>query len=168
MHHYRFTIYYDNIDHVSEISAKFFNKYMEPRIIDWCRNNNLTNILNPKVREFQRFIDAITSQNIDPTKITLTVNVQNYQQIFPDNLMSLVTFMKFVFGLTYLLDPFRRLYLAYIEGVYPFIGITYFVYNKIDRSSLITDPNNKALILQDIRNLWTMFFFRKTDSHANL
>src|SRR3954470_14763725 len=101
MHHYRSTIYHDNIDRVAEISANFFNKYTAPHIIHWCQRNhiianNLTNILNPKDRDFQRFIDAITDQNIDPTRITLTVNIKTYQNNFPNNLTSLVTFMKFV------------------------------------------------------------------------
>jgi hypothetical protein len=75
--------------------------------------------------------------------------------------------MKFVLGLTYLLlDQSRNLHL---EGFYTFIGITYFVYNKIDHSSLLNfNLENKALILQDIRNLWSIFLFRKTDSHTNL
>jgi hypothetical protein len=169
----RTSIYHDNIDNISSILANFFNKYTNSHIIEWCLNkniiNNITNnILRPKDRNFQRFVDAVTSQDIDdPTQITITSNVQAYTQIFPNGCTTLVTFMKYVLGLTYLLlDQSRNLHL---EGFYPFIGITYFVYSKIDQSSLLnSNLNNKALILQDIRNLWSIFLFRKTNSHTNL
>jgi hypothetical protein len=168
----RTSIYYDNIDNVSEILAKFFNKYTDSHIKEWCLNkniiNNITNnILRSKDRNFQRFVDAVTSQDIDPTQITITSNVQTYQQIFPNDCATLVTFMKFVLGLTYLLlDKSGNLS---VEDIYPFIGITYFIYNKIDHSSLLnSDLNNKELILRDIRNLWSIFLLRKTNSHTNL
>jgi hypothetical protein len=167
----RTSIYHDNIDNVSEILAKFFNKYTNYHIINWCLKKNIINntneILRPKDRNFQRFVDAVTSRIVDPTQIILISDVRTYQQIFPNGCTTLVTFMKFVLGLTYLLlDQTRNLHL---EGFYPFIGITYFVYNKIDHSSLLnSNLNNKALILQDIRNLWSIFLFRKTNSHTNL
>src|SRR5947207_3250229 len=103
-------IYHDNIENVSEILANLFNKYTDPHIIDWCLNkniidnNNVTNdILRSKDSNFQRFVDAVSSQNFDPTQITLTSNVQTYNQIFPNDRTTLVTFMKFVLGLSYLL-----------------------------------------------------------------
>ncbi|CAB5352863.1 unnamed protein product [Rhizophagus irregularis] len=168
----RTSIYHDNIDNVSEILAKFFNKYTHPRIIDWCLNkkliidNNANEVLRSKDRNFQRFVDAVTSQDVDPSIITLT-SIQKYQEIFLNDSMILVTFMKFILGLTYLiLDQPRNFKL---EDVYPFIGITYFVYDKIDNSSLLnSNLKNKALILRDIRNLWSIFLFRKTNSHSNL
>ncbi|CAB5382456.1 uncharacterized protein OCT59_003665 [Rhizophagus irregularis] len=168
MYSYRSSIYHDNIDNVSEILSNLFNTYMDPHIVNWCRhgniiNNNTTNVLNPRDRNFQRFVDAVTNQNIDPTKIILTDNAQIYQQIFLNNFTSLVTFMKFVLGITYLL---RNSNIVYLEDVYPFIGITYFIYNKIYNSQLLL--NNKSLILQDIRNLWSIFLFRKANSHTNL
>ncbi|CAB4383827.1 unnamed protein product [Rhizophagus irregularis] len=170
----RTSIYYDNIDNVSEILAKFFNRYTDSHILEWCLNKNIidinnikNNILRPKDRNFQRFIDAVTNRNVDPTQITPTSNVQIYQKIFPDDRTTLVTFMKFILGLTYLLlDKSGNLH---VEDIYPFIGITYFIYNKIEHSSLLnSNPNNKALILRDIRNLWSIFLFRKTNSHTNL
>lgn len=173
-YHYRSYISHDNIERVSEISASLFNLYTDPHIIIWCQQNqiianNLTNILNPRDRYFQRFMDSVTSQRIDPTRIILTTDIQIYQQIFPNNLTSFITFMKFVLGLTYLLDPSRHWNLKHLEDVYPFIGITYFIYNKIDHSPLLNDNKEvKELILRDIRNLWTMFFYRKTNSHTNL
>ncbi|CAB4388446.1 unnamed protein product [Rhizophagus irregularis] len=165
---YRSSIYHDNIDNVSEILANFFNKYMDPHILNWCRsknviNNNTTNVLKPNDRNFQRFVDAVTSQNIDPTKLTLTNNIQIYKQMFSNNFTSLVTFMKFVLGISYLLKNSDEIHL---EDIYSFIGITYFVYSKIENSQLLI--NNKSLILQDIRNLWSIFLFRKTNSHSNL
>src|SRR3954463_3380154 len=106
----RTSIYHDNIDNVSEILARFFNKYTDPHIIHWCLNNNIinnnanaNNILMSKDRNFQRFVDAVTSQDVDPTQITLTNNIQTYQQIFPNDRTTFVTFMKFILGLTYLL-----------------------------------------------------------------
>ncbi|CAB4383825.1 unnamed protein product [Rhizophagus irregularis] len=164
----RTSIYHDNIDNVSEILAKFFNKYTHPRIIDWCLNkkiiidNNANEVLRSKDRNFQRFVDAVTSHDIDPSIISLT-SIQKYQEIFLNDSMILVTYMKFVLGLTYLLlDQPRNFKL---EDVYPFIGITYFVYDKIDNSSLLnSNLKNKALILRDIRNLWSIFLFRKTNS----
>ncbi|GBC37353.1 uncharacterized protein OCT59_003412 [Rhizophagus irregularis] len=169
----RTSIYHDNIDNVSEILANFFNKYTHPRIIDWCLtkniivDNNTNEVLRPKDYNFQRFVDAITSRDLDPTQITLISDVQTYEQIFPNDSMILVTFMKFVLGLTYLiLDQPRNFKL---EDVYPFIGITYFVYDKINNSSLLnSNLKNKALILRDIRNLWSIFLLRKTNSHTNL
>ncbi|GET01039.1 hypothetical protein GLOIN_2v1773379 [Rhizophagus clarus] len=167
----RTSIYHDNIENVSEILANFFNKYTHSHIMNWYFNKNIINntneVLRPKDRNFQRFVDAVTSQDVDPTQITLISDVQTYQQMFPNNCTTLVTFMKFVLGLTYLLlDPPRDLHL---EGFYPFIGITYYMYNKINHSSLLnSNLNNKALILQDIRNLWSIFLFRKTNSHTNL
>src|SRR5437762_1307645 len=105
-YHYRSYISHDNIERVSEISASLFNLYTDPHIINWCQQNQIivTNILNPRDRYFQRFMDSVTSQSIDPTRIILTTDIQIYQQIFP-SLTSFVTFMKFVLGLTYLLDP---------------------------------------------------------------
>jgi hypothetical protein len=176
MDDYRSSISHDNIYNLSEISANFFNKYTDPHIKDWCQRNhiianNSANILNPKNPDYQRFIDAVTRKSIDPAQIVLTTNIRTYQQIFPNNL-SFVKFMKFVLGVTYLLDPSKRLKLTRLEDIYPFIGITYFMYNKIDHSTLLNaNPDNRALILQvlqDIRNLWTMFFYRKTNSHSNL
>ncbi|PKC03430.1 hypothetical protein RhiirA5_503438 [Rhizophagus irregularis] len=169
MHSCRSSIYYDNIDNVSEILANFFNRYMDPHILNWCRrenviNNNTTNVLKPNDRNFQRFVDAVTSQNIDPTKHTLTENIQIYQQIFPNNFTSLITFMKFVLGISYLL---RNSNVIHLEDVYSFIGITYFFYSKINNSQLLSN-NTKSLILQDIRNLWSIFLFRKANSHTNL
>jgi hypothetical protein len=170
----RTSIYYDNIDNVSEILAKFFNKYIDSHIINWCLSKNIigtnnvtNNLLKPKDRNFQRFVDAVTSRNVDPTQITLTSNVQIYQQIFPNDRTTLVTFMKFVLGLTYLLlDKSGNLH---VEDIFPFIGITYFMYNKIEHSSLLNyNLNNKALILRDIRNLWSIILLRKTNSHTNL
>ncbi|GET01036.1 hypothetical protein GLOIN_2v1773380 [Rhizophagus clarus] len=171
----RTSIYHDNIDNVSEILARFFNKYTDPHIIHWCLNKNIidnkaTNaneILKPKDRNFQRFVDAVTSQNVDPTRIILTSNTQTYQHIFPNDRVAFVTFMKFVLGLTYLLLYQSRNY--NLKDIYPFIGITYFMYNKIEHSSLLnSNPENKALILQDIRNLWSIFLLKKTNSHTNL
>ncbi|GBC06712.1 hypothetical protein RclHR1_00700011 [Rhizophagus clarus] len=143
---------------------------MDPHILNWCQrenviNNTTTNILNPRDRNFQRFVDAVTNQNIDPMKLTITDNIQIYQQIFSNNFTSLATFMKFVLGVTYLL---RNCYVDYLEDIYPFIGITYFVYSRIGNSSLFNSNLDKSLILQDIRNLWTIFLFRKTASHSNL
>jgi hypothetical protein len=167
----RTSIYHDNIDNLSDILARFFNKYTDPHILDWCLKKNIiknTNeILRSKDANFQRFVDAVTSQDFDPTQIILTSNVQIYQQMFPNDRMTLVTFMKFVLGLTYLLlDQSINFNL---EDVYSFIGITYFMYNKIDRSLLLNSKlNNKNLILRDIRNLWSIFLFRKTNSHTNL
>ncbi|GBB89249.1 hypothetical protein RclHR1_15930001 [Rhizophagus clarus] len=170
----RTSIYYDNIDNVSEILAKFFNNYTDPLIIEWCLNQNIidinnvtNNILIAKDRNFQRFVDAVTNQDVDPAQITPTSSVQIYQRIFPNDRTALTTFMKFVLGLTYLLlDKSENLH---IEDIYPFIGITYFVYNKLDHSSLLnSNPENKALILQDIRNLWSIFLLKKTKSHTNL
>ncbi|RGB30191.1 hypothetical protein C1646_765634 [Rhizophagus diaphanus] len=172
----RTSIYHDNIDNVSEILTKVFNKYTHPRIIDWCLtkniivDNNTNEVLRPKDYNFQRFADAITSRDLDPTQIILISDVQTYEQIFPNDSMILITFMKFVLGLTYLIlvhpdqpGKFK------LEDVYPFIGITYFVYDKIDNSSLLnSNLKNKALILRDIRNLWSIFLFRKTNSHTNL
>ncbi|RIA94273.1 hypothetical protein C1645_818263 [Glomus cerebriforme] len=152
----RTAIYYDNIDNISEILANLFNKYTHPYIINWCQHknivdNNATNILRPKDR---KFVDAVTSQNINITQITLATDTQQmyqmYQQIFSDGHTSLLTFMKFVLGLTYLLTNLKT---THLEDFYPFIGITYFIYSKIERSSLMND-NNKGFILQDIRNLW--------------
>ncbi|GBC06715.1 hypothetical protein RclHR1_00700014 [Rhizophagus clarus] len=168
MSSYRTSIYHDNINNISEILANFFNLYIMNLHEDVINNNNnITNVfLKPKDRNFQRFVDAVTSRNIDPTNLVLTYNIQTYQQIFPNNLTSLVTFMKFVLGITYLL---RNSYVEYLEDVYPFIGITYFVYNKIENSPLLdSNPNNKSHILQDIRNLWSIFLFKKTTSHSNL
>ncbi|GBC06711.1 hypothetical protein RclHR1_00700010 [Rhizophagus clarus] len=167
MYNYRSSISHDNIDNVSEILANFFNRYMDPHITNWCRRENVINInalnvLRPKDRNFQRFVDAVTSQNIDPTKLTLTDSIQIYQQIFPKNFTSLVTFMKFVLGTTYLLKNSNEIQL---EDVYSFIGITYLFYNKIYNSQLF---NNKSIILQDIRNLWSIFLFKKANSHSNL
>ncbi|PKY41581.1 hypothetical protein RhiirA4_455185 [Rhizophagus irregularis] len=159
----RTSIYYDNIDNVSEILAKFFNRYTDSHILEWCLNKNIidinnikNNILRPKDHNFQRFVDAVTNRNVDPTQITPTSNVQIYQKIFPDDRTTLVTFMKFILGLTYLLlDKSGNLH---VEDIYPFIGITYFIYNKIEHSSLLnSNPNNKALILRDIRNLWNNY-----------
>ncbi|RGB30194.1 hypothetical protein C1646_671888 [Rhizophagus diaphanus] len=173
----RTSIYHDNIDNVSEILAKFLNKYIHPHIINWWlnKNNNTTSeILISKDIYFQRFVDAVTSRDFDPTEIILTSNVRIYQQIFPDDdhddHMMLVTFMKFVLGLTYLLlDKSGNFGDFKLEDIYPFIGITYFVYNKIDHSSLLNfNYNNKALILRDIRNLWSIFLYKKTNSHTNL
>ncbi|CAB4407930.1 unnamed protein product [Rhizophagus irregularis] len=126
-----------------------------------------TKFLRSKDRNFQRFVDAVTSQDIDPSIITITLmSIQKYQEIFLNDSMILVNFMKFVLGLTYLLDQPRNFKL---EDVYPFIGITYFVYDKIDNSSLLNlNLKNKALILRDIRNLWSIFLFRRTNSHTNL
>lgn len=168
MYYYRSSISYDNIDNVSEILANFFNNYMDPHITNWyLRENviniNTSNVLRSKDRNFQRFVDEVTSQNIDPTKLTLTDNIQKYEQIFPNNFTSLLTFMKFVLGLTYLLKDFNTIQL---EDVYSFIGITYLFYSKIYNSKLLSD--NKSLILQDIRNLWSIFLFRKANSHSNL
>ncbi|GBC06574.1 hypothetical protein RclHR1_06930003 [Rhizophagus clarus] len=174
MYLYRSSISHDNIDNVSEILANFFNRYMEymdPQILNWCRcrnviNDNTKNILSSKDLNFQRFVDAITSQNINPTNLTLTDNIQAYQRIFPNNLTSIVTFMKFVLGITYLLNNFNA---TYFEDVCPFIGITYFVYSNINHSPLLnSNLDDKSLILQDIRNLWSIFLFRKTTSHSNL
>jgi hypothetical protein len=164
----RSSIYHDNIDNVSEKLADLFNAYMNTNIINWCQRENVidantSNVLSPKDPDFRRFVDAITSQDVDPTKLTLTDNIQIYQQIFPNNFTSLVTFMKFVLGVTYLL---RDSNVAYLEDVYPFIGITYFVYSKIYNSQSL--PDNKSIILQDIRNLWSIFLFKKTNSHTNL
>ncbi|PKY19066.1 hypothetical protein RhiirB3_468951 [Rhizophagus irregularis] len=57
----RTSIYYDNIDNVSEILAKFFNRYTDSHILEWCLNKNIidinnikNNILRPKDRNFQR------------------------------------------------------------------------------------------------------------------
>jgi hypothetical protein len=168
MYLYRSSISHDNIDNLSEILANFFNRYMDPHIMNWCRrknviNDNVSKVLNPKDRNFQRFVDAVTNQNIDLTSLTLTDNIETYQQIFPINFTSLVTFMKFVLGVTYLL---RNSDVVHIEDVYPFIGVTYFFYSKIYNSLLLLD--NKSIILQDIRNLWSIFLFRKANSHANL
>ncbi|CAB4388445.1 unnamed protein product [Rhizophagus irregularis] len=87
MHSCRSSIYYDNIDNISEILANFFNRYVDPHYLNWCQrenviNNNTTNVLKLNDRNFQKFVDAVTSQNIDPTKHTLTENII-YQQIFP-------------------------------------------------------------------------------------
>ncbi|EXX59501.1 uncharacterized protein OCT59_003411 [Rhizophagus irregularis] len=169
----RTSIYHDNIDNVSEILAKFFNKYTHSRIKDWCLtkniivDNNTNEVLRSKDYNFQRFVDAITSRDLDPTQITLISDVHTYEQFFPNDRTSLVAFMKFVLGLTYLLlDQSRNLHL---EGFYPFIGITYFMYDKINHSSLLnSNLNNKSLILRDIRNLWSIFLSRKTNSHTNL
>ncbi|RGB30192.1 hypothetical protein C1646_765635 [Rhizophagus diaphanus] len=170
----RTSIYYDNIENVSRILAKFFNKYTHTRIKDWCLSkniivdNNINEVLRPKDYNFQRFVDAITSRDLDPTQIILISDVQTYEQFFPNDRRSLVTFMKFVLGLTYLfvlLDQSRNLHL---EGFYSFIGITYFMYDKINRSSLLNSNLNKSLILRDIRNLWSIFLSRKTNSHTNL
>ncbi|CAB4407928.1 unnamed protein product [Rhizophagus irregularis] len=168
----RTSIYHDNIDNVSEILAKFFNKYTHSRIKYWCLtkniivDNNTKEVLRPKDYNFQRFVDAITSRDLDPTQITLISDVQTYEQFFPNDRKSLVTFMKFVLGLTYLLlDQSGNLHL---EGFYPFIGITYFMYDKINHSSLLNYNLNKSLILRDIRNLWSIFLSRKTNSHTNL
>ncbi|PKK73005.1 hypothetical protein RhiirC2_847975 [Rhizophagus irregularis] len=144
MYSFRTSIYHDNIDNVSEILANFFNRYMDPHIFNWCQrenviNNNMTNVLKPNDRNFQRFVDAVTSQNIDPTKHTLTENIQIYQQIFPNNFTSLVTFMKFVLGISYLL---RNSNVIHLEDVYSFIGITYFVYSKINNSQLLINNKN--------------------------
>ncbi|CAB5216643.1 hypothetical protein RhiirA5_406322 [Rhizophagus irregularis] len=168
----RTSIYHDNIDNVSEILAKFLNKYIDPHIINWWlnKNNNTTSvILRSKDIYFQRFVDAVTSRDFDPTQIKLTSNVRIYQQIFPDDMM-LVNFMKFVLGLTHLLSDKSGNYGDFkLEEIYPFIGITYFVYNKIDHSSLLNfNYKNKAIILQDIRNLWSIFLYKKTNSHTNL
>lgn len=165
MFFYRTSIYHDNIDNVSEILANFFNLYIMS-LHENVVNNIMTIFLKPKDRNFQKFVDAITSQNIDPTKLALTYNIQTYQQIFSNNLTSLATFMKFVLGITYLL---RNFYVDHLEDIYPFIGITYFVYSKIENSPLLnSNLDYKSLILQDIRNLWIIFLFRKTNSHANL
>ena len=126
-------------------------------------SNDTTNVLRPKDRNFQRFVDLVTSQKIDPKELTLTDNIQTYQQNFPNNFISLATFMKFVLGVTHLLRDFNVIHL---EDVYPFIGITYFVYDKIDSSS--SRLSNKSLILRDIRILWSIFLFRKANSHSNL
>ncbi|RIA88816.1 hypothetical protein C1645_825747 [Glomus cerebriforme] len=169
-HHYQYyrsSISYDNITNLSNILANLLNKYADYKIIYWCQQNHViakesTNILNPQDQDFQRFVDAVTDWNIvpnHPTEITLVSNFQDYQQFLPNEL---INFMKFILGLTYLLDN-----LEYPEDVYPFIGITYFVYNKLDQSSFL-NPNIKALILQDIRNLWTKLIFKKTESHINL
>ena len=171
---YRSSIFHDNIDHVSERVADFFNKYTDPLIINWCQresviDNTTTLLLKPNDVNFQIFIDAVTCQSVIPTKITLTAHVLIYEQIFPRNHTPLITFMKFVLGMTYLLDQPENLNLTHLEDVYPFIGITYFVYDKINNSPLLNaNPNNKALILRDIRNLWTIFLLRKTNSHTNL
>ena len=169
--YHRSSIHHDNINNVSEILANFFNKYMDPRIINWCLHKNIisndtTNVLRAKDRNFQRFVDLVTSQKIDPKELILTDNIQTYQQIFPNNFISLATFMKFVLGVTHLLRNFDVIHL---EDVYPFIGITYFVYDKIDNSLLLNSKlNNKSIILQDIRNLWSIFLSRKANSHSNL
>ncbi|GBC05295.1 hypothetical protein RclHR1_06160006 [Rhizophagus clarus] len=163
---HRTSIYHDNIDNISEILANFFNLYIMNLHEDVINNNATNAFLKPKDRNFQRFVDAVTSRNIDPTNLALTYNIQTYQQIFPNNLTSHVTFMKFVLGITYLL---RNSSVEHLEDVYPFIGITYFVYNKIENSPLLdSNLDNKSLILQDIRNLWSIFLFRKTPSHSNL
>src|SRR6266498_277968 len=106
----RSSIYHDNINNVSRISANFFNRYTHQHIIYWCQlnhiiANNSMNILNPQSRDFQRFIDAVTSQNVDPTQITLIPNIQTYQQNLSVLSVNLKTFMEFVLGLTYLLVP---------------------------------------------------------------
>ncbi|RIA94903.1 hypothetical protein C1645_817392 [Glomus cerebriforme] len=72
--------------------------------------------------------------------------------------------MKFVLGLTYILIHLNPIHL---EDFYPFIGITYFIYDKIYNSPLL-NAYNKGLILQDIRNLWSIFLFKKTNNHTNL
>ncbi|CAB4389442.1 unnamed protein product [Rhizophagus irregularis] len=165
--HFRSAIYHDNIDNVSGILADLFNKYMDPIILNWCRHENIvsdtTSVLNQNDRHFQKFVDAVTSQDIDPALLTLTDNIEIYQQIFHNNFPSLVMFMKFVLGITYFLKNPNVLHL---EDVYPFIGITYFVYSKINTSRLLDD--SKSLILRDIRNLWSIFLFRKALSHTNL
>src|SRR5687767_2906268 len=107
--YYRTSIFYDNIDYISEIPANLFNIYTDPHIINWCQQNQIiTNILNPRDRDFKRFMDSVTSQSIDPNRMTLTDNIEIYQRIFPYNLTSFTKFMKFVLGLTYLLDPSRN------------------------------------------------------------
>jgi hypothetical protein len=170
MHYYRTTIYHDNIDNVSRILANFFNLYIM-RIIMGLHgiviNNDMTNFfLIPNDCNFQRFVDTVTTRDINPMEPTLTHNIQTYQRIFSNNFTSLEKFMKFVLGTTYLL---KNSYVEYLEDVYPFIGITYFVYNKIYNSSLLnSNPDDKSLILRDIRNLWSIFLFRKTKSHSNL
>lgn len=161
----RSTIYHDNIDNVSGILADLFNKYMDPTILNWCRHKNIdtTSVLNPKDPNFRKFVDAVTSRDIDPKLLTLTNNIEIYQQIFHNNFPSLTTFMKFVLGTTYLL---KNSNISYLKDVYPFIGITYFVYNKINTSRLLDD--DKSLILRDIRNLWSIFLYKKALSHTNL
>src|SRR5262249_13239943 len=114
MSFHRTFIFHDNIYYVSEILANFLNKYTDPPIITLCINKNIINgvtkILNPKDWDFQRFVDAVTSQNIDLTELTLTNNVQIYQQIFPNDRTELVKFMKFILGLSYLLiEPTENL-----------------------------------------------------------
>ena len=107
-----------------------------------------------------------TSRNIDPTELTLTDNVQKYQQIFRNEHTELVKFMKFVLGLSYLL--LEQTGNLRVEDVYPFIGITYFIYDKLNHSTLLDAVKGKTIILRDIRNLWSIFLFRKTNSHTNL
>src|ERR1700722_11362368 len=112
----RSSISYDNINNVSEILANVFNKYTHSHIKDWCiRNNvihsNATNVLRPQDRNFQKFIDAVTSQNINITQITLKNNTQTYQQIFSNHNMSLVTFIKFILRLSYLLTNLDQTHL---------------------------------------------------------
>ncbi|RGB35089.1 hypothetical protein C1646_759812 [Rhizophagus diaphanus] len=147
--------------------ANLLNKYMDPTILNWCRHENIISdrisVLNPKDPNFRKFVDAVTSRDVDPELLTLTNNIEIYQQIFHNNFPSLVKFMKFVLGTTYLL---KNSNIPHLEDVYPFIGITYFIYNKIDTSRLL--EANKSLILRDIRNLWSIFLFKKASSHTNL
>ncbi|CAB5109361.1 unnamed protein product [Rhizophagus irregularis] len=171
--YFRSTIYHDNIYNVSGILADLFNKYMDPTILNWCRHENIdtTSVLNPKDPNFRKFVDAVTSRDIDPKLLTLTNNIEIYQKIFHNNFPSLTTFMKFVLGTTHFLknsdnsnDNSNNV--LHLEDVYPFIGITYFVYNKINTSRLLDD--DKSLILRDIRNLWSIFLYKKALSHTNL